>query len=150
MTKKSETAPEWYSIKEAAKYLSIGEPTLYRWMRDNKITFRKIGDSTRFLKEDLDAVVQVFHSAKEVDKVKKVCPVCNHEGLVDGVFRTTGLNYFSPHEAKFWSLHDRNIKSQAVMCPHCGAITLFGDIKKLEKVISKREEAQKTLEAGES
>ena len=29
----------WYSIKEAAEYLEIGEPTLYRWMRDRKITF---------------------------------------------------------------------------------------------------------------
>ena len=55
----------WYSIKEAAEYLEIGEPTLYRWMRDRKITFRKVGDSTRFLQEDLDAVVEVFHSERD-------------------------------------------------------------------------------------
>ena len=46
---------KWYSIREAAAYLEIGEPTLYRWMRENKITFRKVGDSTRFLQADLDA-----------------------------------------------------------------------------------------------
>ena len=62
MDSKGKTAPGWFTIREAAEYLAIGEPTLYRWMRDGKITFRKIGDSTRFLKEDLDAFVQVFPS----------------------------------------------------------------------------------------
>ena len=56
--------PDWFTIKEAADYLQIGEPTLYRWMRDGKITFRKVGDSTRFLQEDLDAVVVVHQSVK--------------------------------------------------------------------------------------
>ena len=42
------TKKKWYSIGEAAEYLDVGEPTLYRWMRDGKITFRKVGDSTRF------------------------------------------------------------------------------------------------------
>ena len=59
-----ESAPKkWFSIKEAAEYLDVGEPTLYRWMRENKITYRKVGDSTRFWQEDLDAVMEVFHSA---------------------------------------------------------------------------------------
>src|SRR5262245_32333444 len=39
---------KWYSIREAAEYLDVGEPTIYRWMREGKITFRKVGDSTRF------------------------------------------------------------------------------------------------------
>ena len=25
----------WYSIKEAAEFLDVGEPTLYRWMRED-------------------------------------------------------------------------------------------------------------------
>ncbi|MBV9215996.1 MAG: helix-turn-helix domain-containing protein, partial [Acidobacteria bacterium] len=62
---KPSDAVEWYSIKEAAKYLNVGEPTLYRWMRDGKITYRKVGDSTRFLKQDLDAVVEIYPSAKD-------------------------------------------------------------------------------------
>ena len=32
----------WYSIKEAAEYLDVGEPTLFRWMREGKITYRKV------------------------------------------------------------------------------------------------------------
>src|SRR5438874_7489874 len=63
---------KWYSIREAAEYLDVGEPTLYRWMREGKITFRKVGDSTRFWQEDLDSVMQVFHSAKDLDKAREV------------------------------------------------------------------------------
>ena len=126
---------KWYSIKEAAKYLSIGEPTLYRWMRDGKITFRKIGDSTRFIKEDLDAFVQVFPSKRDLEKVKEICPVCHCRELVAGVFRTTGLNYFRPEKSKFWSVKDSNIKTSAMMCMKCGAVTLFGDVEKLRSLV---------------
>ena len=59
MTKKL-NKPEWFTIKDAAAYLEIGEPTIYRWMRDCRMTYRKVGDSTRFLQEDLDALVEIF------------------------------------------------------------------------------------------
>lgn len=134
MAGERDDGPRWYTIKQAAKYLSIGEPTLYRWMRDNKITFRKIGDSTRFLKEDLDSFVEIVPSAKDVDKVKGICPVCHHDELVDGVFRTTGLNYFKPQKSKFWTFRDAYVKSTAKMCARCGAITLFGDVAKLDNL----------------
>lgn len=139
-------APEWFNIKDAANYLQIGEPTLYRWMRDGKITYRKIGDATRFLQEDLDAVVQVVRSKKEAGAVKTVCPVCHCEDVVGGVFRTTGLNYFVPEKGKFWTLRDHNIKTSAVMCARCGAVTLFGDIVKLEKIRKKDSRASDSEE----
>lgn len=126
---------KWFSIKKAAKYLSIGEPTLYRWMRDGKITFRKIGDSTRFLQEDLDSFVQVFPSAKDSEKIREICPVCHSKELVPGVFRTTGLNYFKPQKSKFWSIKDPNIKTEARMCMKCGAITHYGDPSKLQSIV---------------
>lgn len=150
-TEKADKKPEWFSIREAAKYLSIGEPTLYRWMRDGKITFRKIGDSTRFLKEDLDAVIQVYHSKSEAEKVKLLCPVCHSDDIVNGIFRTTGLNYFVPEKAKFWTLHDRNIKTTAIMCARCGAITLFGNLDKLAKIRGKEspETGDETTTNGE-
>ena len=135
MSTTEEKGPGWYTIKEAAKYLSIGEPTLYRWMRDGKITYRKVGDSTRFLREDLDSFIQIVPSAKDVAKVSEICPVCHHNKLVDGVFRTTGLNYFMPKRTKFWSLKPSNIKTAAKMCPRCGAIAHFGDLQKLRKLI---------------
>ncbi len=126
--------PRWYSIKEAAEYLNIGEPTVFRWMRDGKITYRKIGDSTRFLQEDLDSVVQVFHSDRDIENAKKLCPLCHVGELVPGVFRTTGLNYFQPKKTKFWTLKDSNIETEARMCDRCGAIHLFGDTQKLNEL----------------
>src|SRR6266478_9072081 len=63
--------PRWYTIKEAAEYLGVTDPTIYRWMRDKLITYRKIGDSTRFLQEDLDNHVQVFRSTKDSESVQE-------------------------------------------------------------------------------
>ena len=125
---------KWYSIREAAEYLDVGEPTLYRWMRDGKITYRKVGDSTRFWKEDLDSVMEVFHSAKDLDKAREVCPVCHHEELVEGRVRSTGLNYFVPKKTRFWTLKDSYVETHARMCTRCGAVVWFGDVTKLEKL----------------
>jgi excisionase family DNA binding protein len=132
----------WFSIKEAAQYLDIGEPTLYRWMRDRKITFRKVGDSTRFLQEDLDAVVEVHHSQKNTVEVRNYCPLCHSENMVPGDFRTTGLNYFQPRAGKFWTLRTSAVKSEALMCADCGHIAVFGDTEKLAKLCRKRQESE--------
>jgi excisionase family DNA binding protein len=126
---------KWYSIREAAEYLDVGEPTLYRWMKEGKITFRKVGDSTRFWREDLDAVMQVFHSEKEVDKALERCPVCGHDRRIEGKVRGTGLVYFVPKKTKFWTLRDSFVETTARMCARCGAIAWFGDAKKLGKLL---------------
>jgi DNA binding domain, excisionase family len=138
MEKMEKDAPKkWFSIKEAADYLDVGEPTLYRWMRENKITYRKVGDSTRFWQEDLDSVMEVFHSSKDLDKAREVCPVCNHDELVEGKVRTTGLNYFTPRKTKFWTLKDSFVQTSAKMCARCGAIIWFGDLEKLTSLQKK-------------
>ena len=136
----------WYYIKEAAEYLEIGEPTLYRWMRDRKITFRKVGDSTRFLQEDLDAVVEVFHSERDAEQVKQVCPVCHGTELLPGRLRSTGLLYFQLKKSKFWTLADNSIKSEGMICKRCGAVTLFGDLKKLARLDEKTDKEQSRKE----
>jgi len=124
----------WYSIKEAAEYLDIGEPTIYRWMRDGKITFRKVGDSTRFWKEDLDAVMEVFPSDKDLKKVQTLCPICHHDDMVEGRVQSTGLNYFRPKKTKFWTLKDVNVETRAFMCRRCGGVVWFGDAGKLNSL----------------
>jgi excisionase family DNA binding protein len=129
---------KWFSIKEAAEYLDVGEPTLYRWMRDNKITYRKVGDSTRFWQEDLDSVMQVFHSEKDMDKAREVCAVCRHTELVEGKVRGAGLVYFVPKKTKFWTLKDSFVETKAWMCTRCGAIAWFGDAAKLGNLLVKR------------
>ena len=65
---------KWFSVKEAAEYLDVGEPTLYRWIRDGKITYRKVGETTRFLREDLEGMVEVFHRVKDTEIVRDQCP----------------------------------------------------------------------------
>src|SRR5208282_727607 len=122
---------KWYSIREAAEYLDVGEPTLYRWMRDGKITFRKVGDSTRFWQEDLDSVMQISYSTKDLDKAREVCPVCRHNELVEGKVRGAGLVYFVPKKTKFWTLKDSFVETTGRMCTRCGAIAWFGDTAKL-------------------
>ncbi|MCP3967101.1 MAG: helix-turn-helix domain-containing protein [Lentisphaerae bacterium] len=136
MTKKTKTAgPEWYTVKQAAEYLQVGEPTIYRWMRDNKITFRKIGDATRFLREDLNAVVQVHHSKNDSENARKICPVCHSEDLHAGRIRSTGLIYFQLKRLNFWTVKNSMVKTESMMCANCGAVTMFGDRSKLEKII---------------
>jgi excisionase family DNA binding protein len=134
--------PRWYTIKEAAEHLEVGEPTVYRWMREGKITYRKVGDSTRFWREDLDAVMEVFHSQKEIENVKKICPACHAGELVEGAFRSTGLNYFQPSKTKFWTLKDSYIETQAFMCERCGSISLFGSTPKLADLLEKKKKAE--------
>ena len=126
----------WYSIKEAAEYLDVGEPTLYRWMREGKITYRKVGDSTRFWQQDLDSVMQVFRSGKDAEKAREVCPACGHSELVEGKVRGAGLVYFVPQKTKFWTLRDSFVETTARMCARCGAIAWFGDTVKLAKLRS--------------
>jgi excisionase family DNA binding protein len=128
------TPKKWFSIPEAAAYLDVGEPTLYRWMRENKITYRKVGDSTRFWQEDLDSVMEVFHSERDLNKAREVCPICHHDELVAGKVRSTGLTYFSPAKTKFWTLKESFIPTSSKMCSRCGAILWFGDLDKLAQL----------------
>lgn len=141
-TPEEATSPKWFSIKEAAEYLSISEPTLYRWMQDGKITYRKVGDSTRFLKADLDAVVEVHPSEKELVKVELVCPACNHDEMVEGRMESTGRSYFVPKKTKFWTLKDSNVETRARMCGRCGYLMLFGDTAKLGALIEHKEKME--------
>jgi len=136
--------PKWFSIKEAAEYLDVGEPTLYRWMRDNRITYRKVGDSTRFLQEDLDAVTEVHHSTKDAEKVKASCPLCRSEEWVEGYVQSTGLNYFRLKKTKFWTLKEGNVATQARMCGNCGVIYWFGDVAKMKALQKKPAKGEET------
>src|SRR5687768_9554642 len=135
--------PNWFGIKEAAEYLDIGEPTLYRWMREGQITYRKVGDSTRFLKEDLDSAIKVYRSKRELEKIRGACPVCKAEELVDGFVQSTGRIYFKLKEAKFWTLKENSVPISARLCRRCGAIALFGDLQAVEELIDSQEKEKR-------
>lgn len=130
--------PRWLSIKDAAEYLEVGEPTIYRWMRDNRITYRKVGDSTRFLQQDLDAVVQVHAAEGDAGRIREYCPICRGDELVAGTMRSTGLVSFQPEKVRFWRLSDSYIPIEARMCTKCGAVFQFGDAEKLRTLTERR------------
>ncbi len=140
LLKPADNTPRWFTIKEAANYLSIGEPTLYRWMRDGKITYRKIGDSTRFLQSDLEEVVKVVRRHSSVIEQTGTCPACGSSDLEDGIFRSTGLNYFQPGKTKFFTMRDSSVRAKAMMCGQCGAIFLYGDTAKLSAIRQAKKE----------
>jgi len=125
------TKRRWFSIRAAAEYLDVGEQTIYRWMREGLITYRKVGDSTRFWQEDLDAVMRVYPTPEDASKVQEFCPVCHHNELVPGRVQSTGATHFYPEKTKFWTFQGSHVPTRARMCARCGAITWFGDIAKL-------------------
>ena len=126
--------PRWFTIRDAADYLQVGEPTIYRWMRDGKITFRKVGDSTRFLQEDLDAVVVVHHSGKNGAADLK-CSSCGSVELIEGKCQSTGLLYFVPEKSKFWTLKTSTVPLKSKMCKNCGYVMLKGDTSHLSELL---------------
>src|SRR4051794_5262184 len=101
--------PRWYSIQEAAAFLEITEPTLYRWMREKKITYRKVGDSTGFWREDLDAVMQVFNSERSVKEARKVCPICRSDEVDECIYSSPGLTFLQPMKTQLGALKAVNI-----------------------------------------
>jgi len=125
---------EWLDIRAAAKYLGVSEPTIYRWMRDGRLTYYKVGDSTRFRREDLDAVVRKFTSYEEGKRLRQRCPMCGHAEMHSGRLSSTGFVYFRPKNVRFWTFLEPMIRVEASMCPRCGYIALFGDVRKLARL----------------
>ena len=121
----------WYSIPEAAEYLEVSEPTLFRWMRDGALSFYKIGGSTRFSKEGLDAVIEKTTGLKEAVAVAGHCAACGHSGLAEGRVQGAGRLYFKPDSTKFWTFKESLVPLKARVCPACGYVQLNADAEKL-------------------
>jgi len=127
----------WFTVREAADYLGVSQPTIFRWMKDGLISFYKIGGSTRFSKEGLDALVEKNTGQKEAEAVQGKCAACGHHILVDGRLQTTGLVYFRPVDSRFWSLREPMVPTRAKVCASCGYIQIHADTTKLGKVSQK-------------
>jgi len=137
-TEKVEKPRRWMTIKEAAEYLDVSEQTVYRWMREGVITYYKIGESTKFRPEDLDAVVRKHTSYIEAERVLTRCPRCGHSDLTEGRIQSTGRIYFRPKKVRFFTVHEPMVELEARVCPRCGYVLLFADTEKM-KVLSKKE-----------
>ena len=146
MAKSKTDGGSWLTISAAAEYLGISEPTIYRWMREGKLSFYKIGDSTRFKRENLDMVVEKYTGHHEAEYHSARCAVCGHSHMIKGRVQSTGNVYFKPAHTRFFTLSQSLVGIEAHACPRCGFVQLFTDPGKLDKLL--REE-DRVHEEGE-
>ncbi|MBM4049733.1 MAG: helix-turn-helix domain-containing protein [Planctomycetes bacterium] len=125
---------EWLTIQEAAAHLKVSKPTIYRWMRSGALTFYKMGSSTRFRRDQMDAVAQKMTGQAEAQEVRRKCSVCGNTEFVSGRVRSTGLMYFQPEKTKFLVATDSFVSVEAVACTACGNVDLFADPEKLARL----------------
>jgi len=131
---------DWFSIPEACKYLGISEPTIFRWMKKGRISYYKVGNSTRFKKHNLDMMAEKKVSEREGEIAAMKCAVCGNTGLVKGRIRSTGKIYFQPEKTRFFTLHESLINVQSLACRACGHIQLMTDTEKLSKLAQRKEQ----------
>jgi excisionase family DNA binding protein len=127
-------AADWYSIEDAAAYLGVSQPTIFRWMKSGLLSFYKVGGSTRFSKEGLDAVIDKTTGSKEAEASAGKCASCGHGELVPGRVQGTGRLYFKPDKTKFWTFEESLVSTKAKVCPKCGFIQLYAETAKLARL----------------
>jgi excisionase family DNA binding protein len=135
--------PEWYSVRDAAAYLGVSQPTIFRWMKEGLLSFYKVGGSTRFSREGLDAVVEKTTGRKEAEASAGRCASCGHNILVAGRVQGTGLLYFKPEKTKFWTFEESLVPTRAHMCTACGHLQMHADTDKLRRLQPEPEEEEK-------
>jgi excisionase family DNA binding protein len=125
----------WYSVKEAAEYLGISEPTIFRWMKDGSLSYYKVGNSTRFTREGLDAVVEKQTGRKEAEVARRRCACCGHHQLVEGRLQGTGRLYFHPDRSRFWVWRESLVATEARVCAACGYVQIHADPQALGELL---------------
>src|SRR5687768_16977175 len=125
---------EWLSVREAAEYLGVSQPTIFRWMKDGLLSFYKVGGSTRFSQEGLDAVIEKTTGRKEAEAAAGRCASCGHGVLVPGQLQGTGRLYFKPDKTKFWTFEESMVATKASACAACGYIQLHTETGKLQRL----------------
>ncbi len=138
----------WMTVKQAAQYLGVSEPTIFRWMREGTLSFFKIGGATRFRRENLDLVARKVTGKEEGEQRASRCAVCGHGFLLPGSVQSTGKIYFIPKKTKFFVLSESTVDVKARACPACGHVEMFADTAKLGKLM-RREDAETSREIEE-
>lgn len=131
----------WYTVREAAEYLGISQPTIFRWMKEGVLSFYKVGGSTRFTQEGLDAVVEKTTGRKEAEAAAGRCASCGHAVLLDGRLQGTGRLYFHPDKTRFWVFEESLVPTRAKVCAACGYIQIHADVSKLSRLSRPKHEA---------
>jgi excisionase family DNA binding protein len=124
----------WFTVRDAADYLGVSRPTIFRWMKEGALSFYKVGGSTRFTRGVLDAVIEKTTGRKEAEAAAGRCTACGHDGLVSGRLQGMGKLYFRPDHARFWTLRESLVGTRVRACPACGRLHLFADTGAMEKL----------------
>jgi excisionase family DNA binding protein len=124
----------WLNAKEAAEYLGVSQPTIFRWMKDGRLSFYRVGGSTRFTAEDLDAMIEKTVGSAEAEAARLRCAVCGHDVLVDGRLQGTGRLYFRPFRTRFWTFREAMVPTVSRVCAACGYIHQFADLERLAQL----------------
>lgn len=53
----ADMTPRLMNVEDAARYAGLSRSELYRLMKDDRVASVKVGGRRRFLREDLDALV---------------------------------------------------------------------------------------------
>ncbi len=130
-----ETPKRWYTVAEAAEYLGVSEPTIFRWMRDGRLSFLKIGGATRFTQEGLEALIEKTTGSAEAEAAAGRCAACGHSVLVEGRLESTGRLYFRPEKTRFWVFAESLVPVRARVCTACGYIQVHADTSKLKRLL---------------
>ena len=125
---------QWLSVRDAADYLGVSQPTIFRWMKEGTLSFYKVGGSTRFAQEGLDAVIEKTTGLKEAELIAGRCAACGHSVLVEGRIRGAGRLYFRPDRTTFWTLSEAMVPTKVRACMACGYIQWHADTEKLRKL----------------
>ena len=61
-------ADEWLTLDEAAKYLKVSKPSIYRFCAEGRLPFYKLAGTgaRRFKRSDLDALLEPGHAGAPV------------------------------------------------------------------------------------
>ena len=129
-----ESEKQWYSVREAAEYLGISQPTVFRWMKDGLLSFYKVGNSTRFSQDSLDAVIEKTTGRKEAEASQGQCVACGHSVLLEGRVQGTGRLYFKPDKTRFWTFEESLVSLRARTCASCGFMQMHADTEKLNRL----------------
>ena len=125
---------QWFSVRDAADYLGVSQPTIFRWMKEGLLSFYKVGGATRFSREGLDAVIEKSTGRKEAEAASGKCAACGHGVLLAGRLQGTGLLYFKPDKTKFWTFEESLVPTRAHVCAACGYLQLHADNAKLGRL----------------
>jgi hypothetical protein len=103
-------------------------------MKEGTLSFYKVGGSTRFSQEGLDALIEKTTGLKEAEIATGRCAACGHSVLIAGRLRGAGRLYFRPEKPRFWTLAEPMVPTDARVCAACGYIQLHADTDKLKKL----------------